>query len=94
VISLVLDGIIDLKSNFMFRLTATFSRAKTDNAAIERDEPAQQIWVTLPDGSRAQWPKHLTTPLDVARNISRRLADASVAAKVHQASNYLCGRCS
>jgi len=40
------------------------------------------IQVTLPDGSVQAAPSG-STPLDVARNISPRLADAAIAAKVN-----------
>ncbi|HEY6352343.1 MAG TPA: threonine--tRNA ligase [Candidatus Angelobacter sp.] len=40
-----------------------------------------QIHVTLPDGSKKDVPKG-TTPLDVARSISPRLADAALVAKI------------
>src|SRR6476620_1885477 len=39
------------------------------------------IQVTLPDGSKKEVPKG-TTPLDIARSISPRLADAALVAKV------------
>jgi threonyl-tRNA synthetase len=42
---------------------------------------AQNIQVTLPDGSKKEVPSG-TTPLDVARSISPRLADAALVAKV------------
>ncbi len=41
-----------------------------------------EITVTLPDGSRQQAPAG-ATPLDIARSISRRLADDAIAAKVN-----------
>ena len=40
-----------------------------------------QIHVTLPDGSVKEVPKG-TTPLDIAKSISPRLADAALVAKV------------
>ncbi|MGZ7053741.1 MAG: TGS domain-containing protein, partial [Candidatus Angelobacter sp.] len=42
---------------------------------------AQNIQVTLPDGSKKEVPRG-TTPLDIARSISPRLADAALVAKV------------
>ncbi len=42
---------------------------------------AQNIQVTLPDGSKKEVPSG-TTPLDIARSISPRLADAALVAKV------------
>ena len=42
---------------------------------------AQNIQVTLPDGSKKEVPSG-TTPLDVARSISPRLADAALVAKI------------
>src|SRR6476469_10056012 len=42
---------------------------------------AQNIQVTLPDGSKTEVPSG-TTPLDIARSISPRLADAALVAKV------------
>ncbi len=59
--------------------TATASRAAA--AAGAAAEESGSIWVTLPDGARAAWPRGRTTPIDVVRNVSRRLADAAVAAK-------------
>ncbi|MGB2666146.1 MAG: TGS domain-containing protein, partial [Candidatus Acidiferrum sp.] len=44
-----------------------------------------QIHVTLPDGSVKDLPKG-TTPLEIAKSISPRLADAALVAKV-RASN-------
>ena len=40
------------------------------------------IYVTLPDGSRQEWPSG-TRPIDVAKSISPRLADDAVVAKVN-----------
>ncbi|MCU1256489.1 MAG: thrS, partial [Candidatus Angelobacter sp.] len=42
---------------------------------------AQNIQVTLPDGSKKEVPQG-TTPLDIALSISPRLADAALVAKV------------
>ncbi|HEV7676017.1 MAG TPA: threonine--tRNA ligase, partial [Candidatus Angelobacter sp.] len=42
---------------------------------------AENIQVTLPDGSKKEVPQG-TTPLDIARSISPRLADAALVAKV------------
>src|SRR6478672_756608 len=42
---------------------------------------AQNIQVTLPDGSKKEVPSG-TTPLDIARSISPRLADAALVAKI------------
>src|SRR5229473_6595292 len=42
---------------------------------------ADTIQVTLPDGSKKEVPSG-TTPLDIARSISPRLADAALVAKV------------
>jgi threonyl-tRNA synthetase len=42
---------------------------------------AQNIQVTLPDGSKKEVPKG-ATPLDIARSISPRLADAALVAKI------------
>ncbi len=42
---------------------------------------AQSIQVTLPDGSKKEVPSG-TTPLDIARSISPRLADAALVAKI------------
>src|SRR5215831_7632629 len=42
---------------------------------------SQTIQVTLPDGSHKEVPQG-TTPLDIARSISPRLADAALVAKV------------
>src|SRR5258707_3088699 len=41
----------------------------------------ETIHITLPDGSKRELPKG-TTPLDVAKSISPRLADAALVAKV------------
>ena len=41
-----------------------------------------EITITLPDGSRRQVPQG-TTPLDVAKSISRRLAEDALVAKVN-----------
>ena len=41
----------------------------------------EQIHVTLPDGSVKDVPKG-TTPIDIAKSISPRLADAALVAKV------------
>jgi threonyl-tRNA synthetase len=42
---------------------------------------AQNIQITLPDGSKKEVPSG-TTPLDIARSISPRLADAALVAKI------------
>jgi len=41
----------------------------------------EQVKITLPDGSTQEVPKG-TTPLDIARKISPRLADAALVARV------------
>ena len=41
----------------------------------------EQIHVTLPDGSVKEFPKG-TTPVEIAKSISPRLADAALVAKV------------
>ncbi len=46
---------------------------------------AQNIQVTLPDGSKKEVPSG-TTPLDIARSISPRLADAALVAKVRRSA--------
>src|SRR5262245_59374445 len=45
---------------------------------------AQNIQVTLPDGSKKEVPTG-TTPLEIARSISPRLADAALVAKIKPA---------
>jgi threonyl-tRNA synthetase len=45
----------------------------------------ENIQVTLPDGSKKEVPRG-TTPLDIARGISPRLADAALVAKVKQSA--------
>ncbi|HEY6230681.1 MAG TPA: TGS domain-containing protein, partial [Pyrinomonadaceae bacterium] len=47
---------------------------------------AQDIQVTLPDGSKKEVPSG-TTPLDIARSISPRLADAALVAKIKPSAN-------
>lgn len=42
---------------------------------------ADHIQVTLPDGSKKEVPQG-TTPLEIARGISPRLADAALVAKI------------
>src|SRR6266496_4149255 len=44
--------------------------------------PMSNIEITLPDGSKQSWPGG-TPPLEVARSISPRLADAAIVAKVN-----------
>src|SRR5438445_6448335 len=46
-----------------------------------RDGAMDQIHITLPDGSVKDVPKG-TTPADIARSISPRLADAALVARV------------
>src|SRR5712671_1511297 len=53
-------------------------------------EHMETIHVTLPDGSVKDVPKG-TTPYDVARGISPRLADAAFAAKIYSANGALSG---
>src|SRR2546429_1634679 len=48
-----------------------------------RDGAMDQIHITLPDGSVKDVPKG-TTPADIARSISPRLADAALVARVAQ----------
>ncbi len=48
----------------------------------------EQIQVTLPDGSKKDVPKG-TTPLDIARSISPRLADAALVAKIRHADQVV-----
>src|SRR5690348_6357260 len=47
---------------------------------------SQTISVKLPDGSVRQVPRG-TTPLDIAKSISPRLADAALAAQVRASNN-------
>src|SRR5437899_11672014 len=51
-----------------------------------RDGAMDQIHITLPDGSVKDVPKG-TTPADIARSISPRLADAALVARVAQPNN-------
>src|SRR5438105_14244248 len=53
-------------------------------------EHMETIHVTLPDGSVKDVPKG-TTPYDVARGISPRLADAAFAAKAYSNNGTLSG---
>ena len=46
----------------------------------------EQIHITLPDGSVQEVPKG-TTPADIARKISPRLADAALVARVAAPNN-------
>src|SRR5215468_12750862 len=48
---------------------------------VLREGAMEQIHVTLPDGSVKDVPKG-TTPADIARSISPRLADAALVARV------------
>src|SRR5215469_5536581 len=48
---------------------------------IETSMSQDNIQVTLPDGSKKEVPKG-TTPLEIARSISPRLADAALVAKI------------
>src|ERR1700745_700926 len=48
---------------------------------VLREGAMEQIHVTLPDGSIKDVPKG-TTPADIARSISPRLADAALVARV------------
>ncbi|HEY6944999.1 MAG TPA: TGS domain-containing protein, partial [Candidatus Acidoferrum sp.] len=48
-----------------------------------REGAMEQIHITLPDGSVKDVPKG-TTPADIARSISPRLADAALVARVAQ----------
>src|ERR1700747_2357373 len=50
---------------------------------LSRDGAMEQIHITLPDGSVKDVPKG-TTPADIARSISPRLADAALVARVAQ----------
>src|SRR6516164_2103025 len=50
---------------------------------VLREDTMEQIHVTLPDGSVKDVPKG-TTPADIARSISPRLADAALVARVAQ----------
>src|ERR1700752_5499309 len=50
---------------------------------VLREGAMEQIHITLPDGSVKEVPKG-STPADVARSISPRLADAALVARVAQ----------
>ena len=45
-------------------------------------QPRQEIEITLPDGSKRQGKSWETSPMDVAKEISKGLADRIVIAKV------------
>src|SRR5258708_36570607 len=51
------------------------------NRPVSQDSMPETIHITLPDGSKRELPKG-ATPLDVAKSISPRLADAALVAKI------------
>src|SRR5258708_167601 len=51
------------------------------NRPVSQDSMPETIQITLPDGSKRELPKG-ATPLDVAKSISPRLADAALVAKI------------
>src|SRR6201987_5499369 len=53
---------------------------------VLREGAMEQIHITLPDGSVKDVPKG-TTPADIARSISPRLADAALVARVAQTND-------
>src|SRR5258708_39407445 len=55
------------------------------NSAPHRLTMPETIQVTLPDGSRRDVPRG-TTPYDIAKSISPRLADAALAAKIRNSA--------
>src|ERR1700674_1079532 len=52
-----------------------------EGGCYPQDSMPEMIHITLPDGSQREVPKG-TTPLDIAKSISTRLADAALAAKI------------
>src|SRR5712691_3892841 len=56
-------------------------RHHSREGCVTQDSMSENIQVTLPDGSKRDVPKG-ATPLDVARSISPRLADAALVAKI------------
>jgi threonyl-tRNA synthetase len=46
------------------------------------DQPRQEITITMPDGSERKGTSYETSPMDVAKEISKSLADRIVIAKV------------
>ena len=49
---------------------------------VDLDQPRQEIAVTLPDGSQRKGISWETSPMDIAKEISKGLADRVVIAKV------------
>lgn len=46
------------------------------------DQPRQEIAITLPDGSQRKGTSWETSPMDIAKEISKGLADRVIIAKV------------
>ena len=59
-----------------------YARLKADNEEALKKMVPQQIVISLPDGSKVGGESWKTTPLDIARGISRGLADNAVISRV------------
>ena len=51
---------------------------------LDEDQPRQDIQVTLPDGSERKGTSWETSPMDIAKELSKSLADKTVIAKVDE----------
>ncbi|GBG71621.1 hypothetical protein CBR_g9037 [Chara braunii] len=60
-----------------------FERIQREQAEKRQKEGGQPIKVTMPDGAVKEAQKYLTTPMDIARAISKGLADNALIAKVN-----------
>ncbi|KAG8958477.1 threonyl-tRNA synthetase [Tulasnella sp. 419] len=59
-----------------------FDKLKAEYDEFVKNQPRQEISITLPDGSERKGTSWQTSPLDVAKEISKSLADRVVIAKV------------
>lgn len=70
-----------MAEEYALGMTPSFWRPLSDPNATS-DQPRQEISVTLPDGAVKTGTSWETSPMDVAKEISKGLADRVVIAKV------------
>lgn len=57
-------------------------RCARDRSDVSADQPRQEIHVTMPDGSNRKGISWETSPMDVAKEVSKSLSERVVIAKV------------
>lgn len=71
------------RAEFFDHRIQMFEQIKTEYEAWVKDQPRQEITITLPDGTEKKGTSWETSPMDIAKGISKGLSERIVIAKVN-----------